>query len=85
MERELQLHSLISSRTISKQRYSDSWLAFSHVKFGPLPGLQCKDTVNARKHWRLQCRITNLIDYFGTTVKKLDDYRSGLEVCFSGS
>lgn len=80
MERELQLHSLINSRTITKQKYSDSWLAFSHIKFGPLPGLKCSESMNARKHKRLQCKITNLLDYFGTTVKKLEDYRSGLEV-----
>lgn len=80
MERELELHMLINSLTISKQKFSDSWLAFSYVKFGPLPGLKCSDSTNSRKHHHLQCKITNLLDYFGSTVKKLEDYRSGLEV-----
>lgn len=80
MEREIQLHALINKKTITKQRSSDSWLAFTHIKFGPVPGLKCTEVVwNSRKHKKLQCKITNLIEYFGAAVKKTKEYRSSLE------
>ncbi|KAI6190532.1 Tetratricopeptide repeat protein 17 [Aphelenchoides bicaudatus] len=80
MERELELHSLISGKTVAKQKFSDSWLAFSNIKFGPLPGLKCADASwNVRKHKKLQCKVTNLLDYFGTAAKKMENYRSSLE------